>query len=188
MRNVKLSMKLISSFLLMGVLVLIVGLIGQYGLKISEQSFARVIFTEDVVKQLLQREIDHLNWVRKAGQFQRDENIISLGVETDERKCAFGKWYYGEDRKSVEMETPQTKALLIQIEDPHKKLHASAREVEEILKKGKKFHQEAVTFYGASMSQHLKSVQEILGEIVKVVSEHSSVVKKNSTSLIKNQE
>jgi methyl-accepting chemotaxis protein len=150
----------------------------------SEQSFAKVIFAEDVVKQLLQREIDHLNWVRKAGQFQRDENIISLGVETDEHKCAFGKWYYGEDRKLVEMETPQTKSLLIKIEDPHKKLHASAREVEEILKKGKEFHREAVTFYGASMSQHLKSVQEILGEIVKVVSEHSSAVKKNSNSLM----
>jgi methyl-accepting chemotaxis protein len=175
----RLSVKLISSFLLMGMLVTLVGLAGFYGLTMSKKSFAEVIFTEDLAKQLLQREIDHLNWVRKAGQFQRDENIISLGVETDERKCAFGEWYYGGERKIAEKEVPGMESFLIKIEDPHRKLHESAKEIEAILKKGKEFHREAVAFYSMNMI-HLVRVQENLSGMRGIMEEHLMKVKKKS--------
>jgi hypothetical protein len=67
-----------------------------------------------IAKQLLQREIDHLNWARKVGQFQRDEKLVSLDIETDELECAFGKWYYGDERKKAEQEAPETKSFLKQ--------------------------------------------------------------------------
>ncbi|MBI5592766.1 MAG: CZB domain-containing protein [Deltaproteobacteria bacterium] len=176
MKNIGLSVKLIGGFLMVSVLVLFVGLTGLYSLKMSEKAAAKVAYSEGISKQLLQREIDHLNWARKAGQFQTDEKLVSLGVETDEHKCAFGKWYYGDEREKAEQEIPGIKTFLTQIEDPHRKLHKSAQALEAILKKGMEFRQEAIAFYGTETSQHLRDVQRILGEIRPVVEKHSQDV------------
>ncbi len=165
MKNMKLSAKLIGGFLLVGFIVMLVGLSGIYGIRSSEQGSAKIIYSETIAKQLLQREIDHLNWARKVGQFQRDEGMVKLGVETDERKCAFGKWYYGEERIKTEAEIPEIKDFLRQIEDPHAKLHKSAQAIEDLLKKGAGGRQEAIALYGTETSQHLRKVQSLLEEI-----------------------
>jgi methyl-accepting chemotaxis protein len=177
-----LSVKLTGGFLLVSCLVLVVGLIGLYSLKMSEMASVKLAYSESIAKQLLQREIDHLNWARKAGLFQRDENMVSLGVETDEHKCAFGKWYYSDDRKKAEQEAPEIKSFLTQIEDPHRKLHKSAQSIEVILKKGKEFRQDAIAFYGTETNQHLRDVQGILGEIRPAVEKHSQAVEDISKS------
>ena len=169
---------------MVSVLVLIVGMIGLFSLNMSERTSGRVAYSESVTKQLLQKEIDHLNWARKVGQFQMDENLVSLGVETDEHKCAFGKWYYGDDRNKAEEEVPEIKTFLTQIEDAHRKLHKSAQAIEGILKKGKEFRQEAIDFYGTDTSQHLRDVQGILGEIRPIVEKHSQSIESISKSQI----
>jgi methyl-accepting chemotaxis protein len=171
--NMKLSTKLIGGFLLVGLLVLLVGLAGIYGLKASEKVSAEIVYTEAIAKQLLQREIDHLNWARKVGRFQRDESIVNLGVEMDSHKCAFGKWYYSEDRRHAETEIPVIQDLLRRIEDPHAKLHQTAQEIEGILKKGAGSRREAVALYDKETSRHLKDVQDLLGEIGPLVGKHA---------------
>jgi methyl-accepting chemotaxis protein len=173
MKNLKLSVKLVGSFILVSVITLIVGFVGVYGISTSEKIADKVAYTENIAKQMLQREIDHLNWARKVGLFQRDDSMTSLGVETDERKCNFGKWYYSDDRKMAEEEIPPIKSFLSQIEDPHTKLHKSAQAIELILKKGKAFRPEAVALYGGETSQHLKNVQNLLGEIRPRVENHA---------------
>jgi methyl-accepting chemotaxis protein len=173
MKNISLSTKLVGGFLLVSLLVLIVGFIGLYSLNKSEETSRKVAYSEGITKQLLQREIDHMNWARKVGQFQTDESIVSLGVETDDHKCAFGQWYYSDERKKADLEFPEITPLLNRIEDSHRKLHKSAQTIEDMLKKGKPFRQEAIVFYGKDTSQFLKEVQGILGEIRPITERYS---------------
>ncbi len=78
---------------------------------------------------LAQREVDHLNWVNKVNGLFTDSQVAKLEVETDDHKCGFGKWLYGEGRKEAELLVPTLAPLLLQIEVPHRQLHASAIEI-----------------------------------------------------------
>lgn len=172
MKNLKLSVKLMSIFSFVGLIVLVGGFVGWNGVSDSVRIAEEISHIDDIAKQLLRREIDLLNWARKVGEFQRDENMTELGVEKDEHNCAFGKWYYSDARKKAEVAIPEISGLLGQMEEPHRKLHESARELEKILKKGKESRKEAVTYYGSETSGHLRSVQKILREIAPLVDKH----------------
>ena len=84
---------------------------------------------------LAQKEVDHLNWANKVNLLLTDESVTELAVQTDDHKCGFGKWLYGEGRKQAEALVPSLAPLLKEIEEPHAKLHASAIDI------GKHFHQ-----------------------------------------------
>ena len=180
MKNMSLSVKLIGGFLIVGFIVLLVGLVGWTGVKTSDRITSDVRRVDVIAKQLLQSEIDHLNWARKVGQFQRDERITELGVEKDEHKCAFGQWYYSEDGKKAGEEISTIKEMLKRIEEPHKRLHQSSQELESMLKKGSEFRKEAVAYYGGETSARLKEVQEIFGEIKPEVKKHSAEIQKTA--------
>ena len=161
----KLSVRLIGGFGVIALITLIVGFIGWNGVSRSSGISHKLNFAQEVTKEVLQREVDHLNWANKVGQFQRNENLIELDAEKDEHKCGFGKWYYGDERKKAEAAVPEIKGLLAQVEEPHRKLHQSAQGLENILKKGKEFRKEALAFYQKETLEHLKNVQKILREI-----------------------
>ena len=172
MKNIKLSVKLMGVFSFVALIVLVGGSVGWYVVSSAVGISEKMGNTDDIAQELLQREIDHLNWAGKVGEFQRDENITELGVEKDEHKCAFGKWYYSDARKNAEAAIPEISGLLGQIEEPHRKLHNSAKELEKILQKGKESRKEAVAYYGSETSGHLRSVQKILREIAPMVEKH----------------
>lgn len=75
---------------------------------------------------IVQREVEHLNWAGEVNRLLTDDDIHTLTVETDPTQCAFGKWYYGEGRKEAEALIPALAPILAQIEDPHTHLHESA--------------------------------------------------------------
>ena len=168
----KLGVKLIGGFGVVAVITLIVGFIGWNGVSSTINISQKLDYAQGVSKEVLQREVDHLNWAGKVGQFQRNENMTELEAEKDEHKCRFGKWYYGEERKKAEAEIPGIKELLTQLEDPHRKLHQSAQDLEKILKKGKEFRNEAGTFYQTVTLDQVKNVQKILREIGAKVNQH----------------
>ncbi|MBF0158149.1 MAG: CZB domain-containing protein [Magnetococcales bacterium] len=77
--------------------------------------------------ELLQREVDHLNWANKVSAFlNNDTEHNELTVQLDHTQCAFGKWFYGEGRRQAETQLPALKSVLEQMEEPHRLLHASA--------------------------------------------------------------
>jgi len=78
---------------------------------------------------LAQKEVDHLNWAGQVNALLTDKTVTQLQVETDDHKCGFGKWLYGEGRKQAEHLVPDLAAALKQIEAPHAALHASASEI-----------------------------------------------------------
>ena len=159
--DMKLGTKLIGSFLIMALIILAVGFVGWFGI-----SKAGKIATDLALsKMLTQREMDHMVWVLKVGDFQRDETMTKLDVEKDEHKCGFGQWYYSEERKKIEADFPEIVALLKQIEEPHRNLHQSAVALEGLLQKGKESRSEAIQYYRTNTREIVKDVQKILGDI-----------------------
>ncbi|NOQ23856.1 MAG: HAMP domain-containing protein [Bacteroidales bacterium] len=85
----------------------------------------------------LQNEINnkykqHLLWAQDVNKLLTDNNITELSVQTDPTKCAFGKWYYGEERKHAEELIPELKTLLNEIEEHHNHLHESAIKIDDV--------------------------------------------------------
>ncbi len=92
--------------------------------------------------EMVQREVEHLNWANQVSALLTDENITELNVQTDPHKCAFGTWYYGEGRNHAEELVPQLASILADIEEPHSLLHESAIDI------GKHFQQADVALGG----------------------------------------
>ncbi len=76
--------------------------------------------------EMVQREIDHLNWANQLNELLTNDDVHELTVQTDPHKCAFGKWFYGDERAEAETLVPQLKPILAKIEKPHADLHKSA--------------------------------------------------------------
>lgn len=89
----------------------------------------RVISGNQLDGALAQREVDHLNWARKLTELINNDDVTSLNVQADHRKCAFGKWLYGAERQAAEKLVPSLAPLLKKIEKPHQELHETAIEI-----------------------------------------------------------
>ena len=106
--------------LLAGVVVISYGSVARIG-----DSIPGKILSADLV----QKELDHLNWANRVSALLTDDTVTELAVQTDDRKCAFGKWLYGEGRKDAETRVPSIAPMLREIEKYHANLHASAIEI-----------------------------------------------------------
>ena len=116
--------------------------------------------------ELLQREVDHLNWAKHVSAYVYDGSITELGVELDHTKCGFGKWYYGDGRKEAEALLPQLRDPLADIAEPHQKLHESAAKIKEVFHKkdNQLGRQQAEATYTTETQENLSKVQALLGK------------------------
>ena len=145
------------------VLTLVVVLAGWsiYGVGGIVKDATEVIEGNKLRAEMVQKEVDHLNWAGKVNALLTDDEVTNLDVQTDPKKCAFGKWYYSDARKEAEALVPQLKELFAKIEEPHRKLHASAIDIGQI------YHQADATlpaFLAEKEVDHLKwigAVQEL---------------------------
>jgi methyl-accepting chemotaxis protein len=165
--------RLLGGFILVAALALAVGFTGLKSMTATHRAMETAVLTEQDTATMLQREIDHILWVRKCGQFQRDASITRLEVEKDPTKCKFGEWYYSEARKEMEARNPEAAAILQKFEEPHRKLHESAHQLEALLAKGPGHRSEAVRFFGTEMNGHLKEIQGLFDELVPALQESS---------------
>ena len=116
-------------------LLLTVGLISFLGVGGIVGNASQVIDGNKLRGEMVQREVDHLNWANKVNALLTDEKVHSLAdlhVQTDPHECAFGKWYYSDAREKAEELVPALKKTLDQIAAPHARLHESAVEVDKV--------------------------------------------------------
>lgn len=78
---------------------------------------------------LLNLEIKHDAWNNKVRNFLNDPENNPLNVKTDPKTCSLGKWYYSEERNKVEKLIPEIKNEMAALEDPHTKMHLSAKKI-----------------------------------------------------------
>jgi methyl-accepting chemotaxis protein len=128
-KDFKVSAKLTVGFGV--VLVLLVGLAAwsYLGVQGITDNAEEVIGGNQLRGDMVQREVDHLNWANQVNALITDDSVTELTVETDPTKCAFGEWYYSDARNHAEHEIPALSPLLQDIEKPHNHLHASAVDI-----------------------------------------------------------
>jgi len=128
-KNLTIGKKIAIGFGVVLIMLAAVGLLSFSGVGGIVGDAAQVIDGNKLNGLLAQKEVDHLNWVNKVNGLLTDDKVTTLDVETDDHKCAFGKWLYGEGRKEAEALVPSLSPLLKEIEAPHRRLHESAIEI-----------------------------------------------------------
>jgi methyl-accepting chemotaxis protein len=180
LNRLRLSAKLFGGFAIVAIITLLVGIWGLRGIKKITYYQDKQKFAEEVATQIMQKEIDHLKWVQKAGQFLSNNELKQIDVQKDPHKCAFGTWYYGDERKNAEKEIPSITGALSEIEEPHSRLHASAIEMESLLKKGGTYYDSAIVLFNNVTSKQFGNVQRILNDIRTKSKENASELRSQS--------
>ncbi len=123
--------KLAFGFGLVLTLLVIVGSIAYFAISKLSTKTEEVIAKGNLRQELTQKEIDHLNWAQQVSSLFTDSEKTELNVETDDHKCAFGKWLYSEKRQQAESEIPAIIPTLKEIEHCHAELHNSAIDIQQ---------------------------------------------------------
>ncbi len=79
----------------------------------------------------IEKEVDHLKWMSDLSDLFLDENVTEVTVQTDDHKCGLGIWMYSDETRQMCSEDPQLASILNKMEEPHKRLHASAGHIGE---------------------------------------------------------
>ncbi len=133
--DIKIGSKIAVGFGLVLLFLLVVVLLSYIGVGSIVQNAEKSINGNKLHTVIVEKEVDHLNWANKVNSLLTDENLTELDVETDHHKCGFGKWLYGEGREGAEQLVPELVPLLNAIEEPHEKLHESAREIGKVVQR-----------------------------------------------------
>ena len=125
--------------------------------------YQQAIAEAEETQFLIEKEVDHLNWVNSLSE------VFTLGKDFDKQldphECDLGTWYYdllsSDEYKHLDN---QTKTLLTQIEEPHKKLHHSAENIINILKAGRtqKSKARALEIFKTETIPSLTQIQNLL--------------------------
>lgn len=135
-KNMTIGKKITLAFGVLLVLLLMSTLFTNIGVGNIVKNASEVIDGNKLDGEMAQREVDHLNWAKRVNELLTDDSVTELNVTTDYRKCGFGKWFYGEERKEAEILVPSLIPLFKQIEKPHKELHDAAIEIKEVFVQG----------------------------------------------------
>jgi methyl-accepting chemotaxis protein len=128
-KNMTIGKKIAGGFGLVLTLLGAVVLLSYTGVGSIVTNAGEVIDGNRLDGNLAQKEVDHLNWANRVNALLNDVNVHKLAVETDDHKCGFGKWLYGEGRKHAEKLVPSLAPILKKIEAPHRHLHESAVQI-----------------------------------------------------------
>ena len=125
-KNLKLTWKFTIGFGVILIFLTTIGVWSFIGIRSIVGNARKVIEGNQLKGFLDEKTIDHLNWASTLATFLSDESVADLTVVTDKTQCAFGKWYYSDDRKKTETVFPELKTIFTDIEKPHADLHETA--------------------------------------------------------------
>lgn len=129
-KNLKITNKFFIAFGAIVAIMITVSYWSIRGIDGIQSNFDKVSKANHIKAILKQKHVDHLKWSMEVDKLMTDTNSGHLTIETNPNKCAFGKWYYGDERKEAEKFIPQLTQLLINIEKPHIELHKSAIDID----------------------------------------------------------
>jgi methyl-accepting chemotaxis protein len=127
--SISLRAKLLFGFGTVCLLLIATGIVGYSGVGSVAQNAKTVILGDRLDGLLAQREVDLLNLINKVNGLWTDPHVRQIDVETDDHKCGFGRWLYGEGRKQLENTYPDLAAMVQKMEAPHHQLHVSVIEI-----------------------------------------------------------
>ncbi|MBF0384059.1 MAG: CZB domain-containing protein [Magnetococcales bacterium] len=132
--NLSIGKKILAGIGTVLILLIVVSIWSLKGIAQMEEDGLEVVEGNRLKGEILQREVDHLNWVNRVSAFITNQEVKEIGVQLDHTKCGFGKWYYGEGRQKAEELVPQLRPILDAVGEPHKLLHESAKKIKSVYK------------------------------------------------------
>ncbi len=87
---------------------------------------------------LRDKKLDHLVWMGKVKDALINPQATATGVQTDPHKCGLGKWLYSNETKQRMNADRDFGRLVEAIYEPHKLLHTSAIELNDMLAAGER--------------------------------------------------
>ncbi len=142
--------------------VFIVTAISAFLFLLTLSSLSANTYKLDAASQLNQsvvkREVQHLQWANSLLNYIVGSGGQELTIAKDPTECGFGKWYYSSEKDAAIAMFPNTSASFAAIEQPHNILHASAAEIENLIKSGQ--YEQARRIFQETTLQALTSVQE----------------------------
>ncbi len=172
-RNLSVRWKLTFCMIPLLLVIILLAVTSNRNFSTVEVSTEQTMEYAELRSNFFQREIDHLKWVENLLIYVISAPQEPLALQTDPTLCAFGKWYTGEPRVTAEYLVPGLDAVLMKIDDPHKKLHASAIHIGELMAAGKK--EEAAALVQEVSIPALSLVLEQLNAGAKLVEEQSAL-------------
>lgn len=129
--DLNLRKKLLGGFGIVLVLMIILGTVLFYSLnlieaenRILEQNMEQHLFFQE-------KELDHVVWVNQLSNTLLTEEEFK--GELNPTECSFGNWYYSLlESERYDKLPSKVKGIIQNLEEPHKKLHQSAKEIESI--------------------------------------------------------
>ncbi|RMF86988.1 MAG: hypothetical protein D6741_21170 [Planctomycetota bacterium] len=131
-KSLSICAKLLIAFAVMVLAVIGLGLWTIRGVESLSRDADELAHANAIRAELIQRNLDHLNWAHKLQAYVENPEINELGVQTDPQECGFGHWFYGDGRKEAEAILPALREDLEAIEEPHRRLHESALKISQI--------------------------------------------------------
>ncbi|MFA6498053.1 MAG: methyl-accepting chemotaxis protein [Desulfurivibrionaceae bacterium] len=168
--NLSVNQKITIGFGCILALFIVTGVVTYLGVNRIINGAKEVIASNQLDGTLAQREVDHLNWVNQLNALIVDDRVTTLRAETDDHKCGFGTWLYGEGRKQAEKQFPALAPLLLSIEKPHHDLHQTAVAIKEQFQPDDR---------RAAKEIFLTQTLPALGEVQRLLKEIRTTTKKN---------
>ena len=133
-KDLKISVKLAMGFGSLLFLLILVSSLSLIGFSRVKKANQELVEKENNAIFLLEKEIDHFNWISKVTDLFLKDDVTTLEVETDHTKCGLGKWLYSDETAKMMQEDEQLAQLLNEIKAPHEAIHKSAIEIKEVYK------------------------------------------------------
>ncbi len=93
-----------------------------------------------------------------------NEDITTLEVKKDDRTCNLGIWLFGDGRRDLVNKFPQLEEIIKPLEEPHRQMHASAKELEPMLQnietrsQAKQYFEVNTKAYFSDLRQHFLNI------------------------------
>ena len=156
-KNLSVKVKFLFGIGCVLLLTIVNAVLSIYSLDTIEDDIGKLIAGVSLRRAVLEREIQHLQWVNTLATYLISDEAGDLAVVKDPTQCGFGKWYYGDDKKAVLAEFPELTSALAALEQPHRDLHATAQPIQDLKNAGK--GAEARSYFKEKTLAALKSVQ-----------------------------
>ncbi len=172
-KDVPIGRKMMAGFGVVLFLLAAVSLLSLQGISTMFKGGVAVTGINKISGELLQREVDHLKWAQEVERYANStDRGKELTVQLDHTQCGFGKWYYGAGRENAATLLPALGEPLKSIEEPHRKLHESARQILEARRSDRM--QEGLEIFQTATMGNLRDVQALLKSMVETAREHIS--------------
>ncbi len=106
----------------------------------------------------------HLLWRNKVQNVFIYSSLKKTGVKQDPRTCHFAKWLYSPEAKQMRKENPELDAICARLEEPHNKMHLSAKTIDKLLAEGKR--DEALEYFKEHTEKYATETVSLMEDIV----------------------